>query len=163
MAQSDRHGLPLLSAGQAQKEITHNEALVLVDRLLQLAVVSRTETAPPAQPRAGDIYIVPAGATGAWAGQADALASHDGFGWAFTPPPRGALAYILAESEFSVFDGGWTSSGWPVSALRIGGRRVLGAPVVAIAPPAGGTAPDSECRAVVAALLTALRGQGVIG
>ena len=39
--------LPLLQASQAQKHVTHNEALMQLDLLVQLTVADRTRTAPP--------------------------------------------------------------------------------------------------------------------
>ena len=68
-----RHGLPLLQAGQAQKEVTHNEALVLLDLLAHPAVEGVLAT-PPAAPTPGQGWIIGAGATGAWSGQDGALA-----------------------------------------------------------------------------------------
>ncbi len=162
MNTSSRHGLPLLASGQAQKEVTHNEAVLAIDRLLQLAVTSRGVSTPPAAPVAGEAYIVPVVAAGAWADRASAIATFDGFGWTFTVPVRGCLAWIGDEGVFSVFDGYWSDDGWAVSALRIGARRVLGAAPVAVAAPAGGTVADTEARAVMVALLAALRDQGVI-
>ena len=49
--------LPLIDAAQAQKHVTHNEALRLLDALVQLAVESRTLTAPPGSPAEGACYI----------------------------------------------------------------------------------------------------------
>ena len=43
-------GLPYLLAAQAQKHVTHNEALRLLDAMVQLSVLDRTRTAPPGQP-----------------------------------------------------------------------------------------------------------------
>ena len=43
-------GLPYLLAAQAQKHVTHNEALRLLDAMVQLSVLDRTRTAPPASP-----------------------------------------------------------------------------------------------------------------
>ena len=62
--------LPYLLAAQAQKHVTHNEALRLLDGLVQLAVLDRHLTAPPASPADGDRYIVASGAVGAWSGWA---------------------------------------------------------------------------------------------
>ena len=52
------HLLPYLLAAQAQKHVTHNEALRLLDGLVQLAVLDRDLTAPPGAPADGDRYIV---------------------------------------------------------------------------------------------------------
>jgi len=66
--------LPYLAPAQAQKHVTHNEALGLLDAVVQLAVQSRSQTEPPADPAPGARYIVPPGATGAWSGQEGMLA-----------------------------------------------------------------------------------------
>lgn len=59
--------LPYLFASQAQKHVTHNEGLRLLDGLVQLAVLDRDLTTPPSGPTDGDRYIVASGAAGAWA------------------------------------------------------------------------------------------------
>lgn len=162
MDETARHRLPLLSAGQAQKEITHNEALTAIDRLLQLGVATRSLDAPPVSPELGLSYIVGNVPTGAWAGQAGKLASHDGFGWVFTNPVRGCLAWIADEAVFTVFNGGWSTGGWPVSGLAIGERQVLAAPAVVVPLPSGGGVVDVEARAAIAALVAALQDQAII-
>ena len=45
-------GLPCIEGSQAQKHVTHNEALRILDTLVQLAVQDRDLTAPPATPPA---------------------------------------------------------------------------------------------------------------
>ena len=42
--------LPYILASQAQKHVTHNEALTLLDAATQLAVLDRTRTTPPGAP-----------------------------------------------------------------------------------------------------------------
>lgn len=74
MAETTHLGLPVLEAGQAQKHVTVNEALHLLDGVVQLAVIDRDLAAPPGAPGEGDRYIVAAGATGDWSGQDDAVA-----------------------------------------------------------------------------------------
>jgi hypothetical protein len=162
MNETPRHRLPLLAAGQAQKEVTHNEALLALDRQVQLSVISRQLAAPPAAASAGAAYIVAAPGSGAWAGHAGAIASFDGYAWHFTDPVIGALAWVGDEGVFSVFDGGWSADGWPVSALRIGGRTLLAGPPATIAAPAGGSIVDAESRASIGAVIAALRAQGLL-
>lgn len=161
MSASVRHGLPLLEAGQAQKEVTHNEAISLIDMRLQLAVQSRTRTDPPATPQPGEAYIVPEGAIGAWAAASGKVAVHDGFGWRFDSPVPGAVAWVADEGGCVLWDGGW-SSGWPVASLRIGARSLFAVPPVALSAPAGGATIDVEARAAIGAILTALQDQGLI-
>ncbi|KAB2857294.1 MAG: DUF2793 domain-containing protein, partial [Bauldia sp.] len=86
-------GLPYLAPAQAQKHVTHNEALRRLDAVLQLAVVDSTVTAPPGSPAEGDRYIVPAGATGAWAGEDGAVAAFADGAWELVPPEAGWIAY----------------------------------------------------------------------
>ena len=124
--------LPLIAAAQAQKHVTHNEALAALDALVQLAVKERGRTAPPASPAEGDRYLVGAGATGAFAGQAGHIALFDLGAWRFFTPRPGWLAYVEAEDLLVVFDGAeWKAVGaiperdpQPAAARpRHGGRR----------------------------------------
>jgi len=69
MSDTSTHlGLPYLLAAQAQKHVTHNEALRLLDAMVQLSVLDRTRTTPPASPADGTRQVVASGATGLWAG-----------------------------------------------------------------------------------------------
>ena len=163
MTTSTRWALPLLAAGQAQKEITHNEAVLAIDALLQLGVVSRRQSGPPADAVPGDVHIVAAAATGDWQGGTGRLASFDGRGWTLVPPREGCLAWVGDEGEFSVFAGsGWSSGGWPASGICVGGRTLLAAVPQTVLGAAGGSTVDLECRFALAALLAALRSQGLI-
>lgn len=85
MVQTPRLGLALLAAAQAQKHITHNEALTALDALVQACVQSTDMQTPPATPQEGDAYLVSAtpSATGAFAGQGLALAFFCQRGMAF--------------------------------------------------------------------------------
>jgi hypothetical protein len=162
MNQTDRFALPLLETGQAQKEVTHNEAINAVDGLLHLAVESMTVTAPPAAPDAGKAWIVPAGSTGAWASMAGQIAIAETGGWRFQPPSTGMLAWVADAGAFARYDSGWTISDWPVRALRVGTRLIFAAAPVTVSPPAGGAVIDAEARTAIAALVAALRDQGVL-
>jgi Protein of unknown function (DUF2793) len=162
MSDTPRFALPLLEAGQAQKEVTHNEALLALDRLLHVRVETRGAGAPPTGVAPGVAYLVPTGATGAWAGRDQSIASHDGFGWNFTAPVPGMIVYVADEAAFLTYDGLWSDGAWPAAGLRVGGRTLLAASPATIAEPAGGTVIDAECRNVINSLIAALRAQGVI-
>ncbi|MFN4202537.1 MAG: DUF2793 domain-containing protein [Tabrizicola sp.] len=97
--------LPLILPAQAQKHVTHNEALVKLDLVVQLAVINRTLTTPPALPAIGDRHIVATGATGPWVGQAGRIALFTEAGWQFTQPLPGWQAYVMAESQMAYFNG----------------------------------------------------------
>jgi hypothetical protein len=97
--------LPLILPAQAQKHVTHNEALVKLDLMVQLAVINRTLVTPPALPVIGDRHIVAAGATGPWVGQAGRIAMYTQAGWQFTQPLPGWQAYVMAESQMAFFNG----------------------------------------------------------
>ena len=62
---SARLGLPFLAAGQAQKEVTHNEALALIDAGLSPAAETIGVTAPPSAPALGQCWIVGGAPSGA--------------------------------------------------------------------------------------------------
>lgn len=102
--------LPYILPSQAQKHVTHNEALRLLDVLVQPTVLDRDRTAPPASPAAGARHLVPAGATGAWAGHTDEIAvweAETGV-WRFLAPQPGWQTFVLAEGAGLVF----TVTGW---------------------------------------------------
>ena len=76
-------GLPYLAAAQAQKHVTHNEALRILDTVVQLAVIDASLTAAPGSPAQGDRYIVGASATGDWAGHGKEVAAFVDGAWEF--------------------------------------------------------------------------------
>lgn len=114
--------LPLILPSQAQKHVTHNEALAQLDLVVQLAVISRTLTTAPALPTLGDRHIVAAGATGAWVGQSGRIALFGEAGWQFTEALPGWQAHVLTEAQTAVFDGlTWkTQSEGPLTVTRLG-------------------------------------------
>src|SRR3954451_6678588 len=86
-------GLPLLAADQAQKHVTHNEALLLVDALVFLALLDRDLASPPSSPAEGARYLVAASPIGAWAGHAGHVAGYQDGGWTFLWPRVGWRAW----------------------------------------------------------------------
>ncbi|GJD42900.1 hypothetical protein AFCDBAGC_0742 [Methylobacterium cerastii] len=103
--------LPLIAANQAQKHVTHNEALVQLDALVQLACLDKDLAAPPAAPAEGDRYLVVAAApTGAWAALSGQVACFRDGVWIGLAPRPGWLAYVADEADLYTFAGGaWTS------------------------------------------------------
>lgn len=105
---SPRVELPYLMPSQAQKHVTHNEALTRLDALTQLSLQGFADEAPPALPTAGDMHGLGAAPTGAWAGQAGDLAYWDGATWLFLTPQEGWRAWGVAEQELRI----WRSGAW---------------------------------------------------
>jgi hypothetical protein len=112
MTLSPNLALPYLSAAQAQKHVTVNEALRLLDAVVMLAVLDRDLAAPPPSPADGARYIAAAGAAGAWTGHAGAIAAWQDGAWTFIVPRPGFLAYVVDEAALVVFDGtSWQGAG----------------------------------------------------
>lgn len=137
-----RLGLPLLFAGQAQKEVFVNEALARVDGLLHAAVEGEA-SAPPASPQDGESWLIATAASGDWEGRDGALASWQGGGWLFTEPREGLLVFDRSTMQDVRFSGGWTRAS-PVTA------------------PAGGVTVDTQARAAIGELIAALQARGVL-
>lgn len=136
-----RLALPLIAPGQAQKEMTHNEALAALDLMVQPCVLASGVDTPPADPVVGDCWIVGATPTGAWTGHSGALAGWTAGGWRFAAPREGMIAWVAAASALARYAAG----AWTV------------APAVAtIAPPAGGAVVDAEARSAIDAIRAAL-------
>ena len=89
--------LPRILAGQAQKHVTHNEALRVLDGLVQLSVKDRDLATPPGSPAEGDRYIVAASPTGAWTGWAGSVALFEDGAWLRLIPREGWLAWVADE------------------------------------------------------------------
>ena len=96
--------MPLLVSNQSQKEITHNEALVIIDNILQNGVIDKDLTTPPSSPNTNDIYIVGASATGTWSGKDNQLAFYDN-GWRFIEAREGFTFWVNDENKLYSFDG----------------------------------------------------------
>jgi len=100
--------LPYLLPSQAQKHVTHNEALAMLDVLVQMSVMDRDLTAPPGTPADGDRYIVASSPTGDWVGQAGKVAFFRDGEWEFMSASSGWTAWVVDEAML-VF---WNGSAW---------------------------------------------------
>lgn len=121
MSDSIHLALPYIAAAQAQKHVTHNEALRILDTLVMLAVKDRDLSAPPGSPAEGERYLVKPTGSGGFAGRNNQLAHYRDGGWVFHAPQAGWLCYVEDEDALIVFDGtAWTSSLQNVSRLGVG-------------------------------------------
>ncbi len=115
--------LPFIEASQAQKHVTHNESLRILDALVMLGVKDRDLSAPPGSPAEGDRYLVKTPGTGAFAGHDDHIASYADGGWTFYAPRAGWIAYVEDEGVLAVWDGAaWSGigggGGGPITELQ---------------------------------------------
>lgn len=138
---SPRFSLPLLYAGQAQKEFHVNEAHALIDSLLHVAIEGEASN-PPGTPGNGQSWLVGPSPTGDWAGQAGKVASWQGGNWLFTAPCDGMHILNRANGQNMRFFGSWRMPS-------------------AVAAPAGGATVDTEARVAIMQLLTALFVAGI--
>lgn len=103
-----RLSLPFLAAAQAQKHVTHNEALVALDALIQLSALER-RTVPPTAPAEGARYVVAADPAGAFSGHPHAIAVLEAGTWRFFAPQEGWICWLADEEAAIVFRaGGWS-------------------------------------------------------
>ncbi|QMW23395.1 DUF2793 domain-containing protein [Sandaracinobacteroides saxicola] len=143
-------GLPLLVAGQGQKDVTHNEALLLLEAVVAGQVESEDLAVPPPAATPGQCWLVAPGASGLWGGRAQQLAVMSQGGWRFVDLPVGHVVRLKGGERRERTDEGWRTI---VPELR---------DAVVVAAPAGGAVVDAEARASLMALLAGLRSLGVL-
>lgn len=107
---SPRLGLPYIAPAQAQKHVTHNEALQRLDAVTQLSFVEVGLQEAPAVPQEGDLYVIGDAPTGLWSGQAGQIAYWAQNGWMFFEPRTGWRGWDQATSSpLTYSDSGWMS------------------------------------------------------
>jgi hypothetical protein len=137
-----RLALPLLFAGQSQRESFVNEALARLDALVHCAIEAQL-SAPPAAPEDGKCWLVGPNASGAWTGQDGTIACLQQGQWLFQQPGDGLRLLNKATGQHLHHLGTW----------RAAARPVL---------PTGGSTIDNQARAVIAALVDALVTAGIL-
>ena len=76
--QTNNLALPYILPSQAQKHVTHNEALQRLDAIVQLCIVEAS-SAPPSDASEGQCYLVAEGAGGSWSGRDGMLGAPPGW------------------------------------------------------------------------------------
>ena len=103
MSETTQLGLPLLQPSQAQKHVTVNDAMMVLDTVVQLSVKDSVLNAPPSLPLEGDRYIVGPAPTGAWSGMARQIGAWIGGAWVFYQPQEGWIAWDVVAAKALVF------------------------------------------------------------
>lgn len=105
--------MPFILPAQAQKHVIHNEALLVLDAVVQLTIAAATAT-PPASPVAGRCYLVADGAAGEWTGRDGRLAAWQDGAWTYLIPLPGWRAWFEEVGRLKIFDGtNWQEIGLP--------------------------------------------------
>ena len=143
LLETDRFKLPLLASGQAHKELFHNEALARIDFLMHPVVEAIASDPAAITPESGQAWIVGADATDVWGGRDDQIAGWTGNGWLFIAPSPMMRVYINSLGNFAVYGTSWEAS-------------------AVVESPVAGTVIDSEARAAIESILTALQAQGIL-
>lgn len=148
---SPRLSLPMILPAQAQKHVTHNDALTRLDALVQMVLQQVAADTPPGAATEGETWGIGAAPTDAWEGHAGQIASFQNGGWLFLTPQAGWLAWDTQTGQISVY----TGSNWaPVGS---GG----GAPTLQNLPGVGiGTTSDATNRLSISADATLLNNAG---
>lgn len=157
-----RLALPLLAAGQAQKEMSHNEALARIDLTLHGHIIDADADVPPGNPEPGQCWIVGDAPQGEWTGHAGQVAGWTNGGWRFLVPCEGMRLWLGGNGGFALFSGGDWRLGEAHGRLIIDGEQVVGPRLSAITEPSGGTVVDAEARATILAVLNVMREHGLV-
>lgn len=143
--ETGRHRLPLLAVSQAQKEITHNEALAIIDALLHTAIEGVLATMPAVSDAdVGKCWVVGPSPTGIWLGKDGFLAVYVGGSWRYIAPQDGMRIWNRASSRHL---------------FRIEGQWLDGP---FIPNPSAGMVVDVEARAALSAILQYFRLIGLL-
>lgn len=138
-----RFKLPLLAAGQAHKELYHNEALARIDFLMHPRVQA-IETDPAViTPIAGHSWLIGAGAVNGWLDHDDQIAGWSENGWVFITPLPSMRIFIESTESVAVFRGAWQLAD-------------------AVASPTAGAVVDVEARTAIDSIRAALEAQGIL-
>lgn len=87
----------------------------------QASVKDQNLTAPPASPAEADRYIIPSGATGAWAGKTNQIAEYASGAWAYYVPAVGWTAYVDDEQKIYSWNGtAWVRTGGALQTITAG-------------------------------------------
>ena len=135
-------GLPLLIAGQAQKEFFVNQSLAILDTLNARTVIA-SQPSPPSQSGDGECFRVTAPATGAWEGCEGHLAIQIGGDWHFVAPREGMQVFDIEADTSLFYKADWQAAVRPTN-------------------PADGTTIDTEARAAIEQLINVLHDFGIL-
>lgn len=116
-----RLGYPTLTTSTLNLEASINEALFRFDVASCPQINSRTVATPPVSPVEGDVYIVPVGASAAWAYPDNYVVYHFGGFWYGFLPNRKLYLTVADEADQRIF---WSGTAWVNTASSGGGHAI---------------------------------------
>ena len=102
---SPRLTLPYIQPAQAQKHVTHNQAIRQIDGLIHMSVVSDALSMPPTEQKEGTCYLVPPNAQDGWQGWAYHVAIWQDAAWMFLTPKTGWRLFVSDQKKLMVYHG----------------------------------------------------------
>lgn len=124
-------GLPEIASQQSQPEITHNEALYMIQALVN-GVIDKDTLSPPELPTEGDAYLIAGTGADGWAGKDNKIAIYAGGSWRYVPDVdddgneitvgtrnKGLRVYVRDENQDYIWDG----TAW--AAYTVAGTAVI--------------------------------------
>ena len=105
MSETFNLGLPFIDGAQAQKHVTHNEALRKIDTQIHAHVLQRDLTSPPSGPQESDAYLIAENATGFWQGHDNEFAVFQDGAWAYSSIKAGFTLWVIADDMLTVWSG----------------------------------------------------------
>lgn len=117
--------LPLIMPAQAQKHVTHNEALQALETYIQISVEGHNINTPPSNPINGTRICIGDNPSGAWAGREGQIALYRDNLWEYTIPQNGWTAFDLTQNNSIVFmDNVWSPPTFNETNLRLEGLGI---------------------------------------
>jgi len=105
MSETFNLGLPFIDGAQAQKHVTHNEALRKIDTQIHAHALRRDLTFPPASPQESEAYLIAENATGFWQGHDNEYAVFQDGAWTFSSIKAGFTLWVIADEVLTVWSG----------------------------------------------------------
>lgn len=102
---TDNLSMPYILPAQAQKHVTHNQALQILDAVVQLCVEGFDLNDPPTVFEEGQVWAIGAAPTGDWTSYPGQLAMRASAGWVFIPPRKGWRAWDRGSDVLRIYQG----------------------------------------------------------